>query len=470
VLIHMGHRNLARLLVAIGTLFAVLSILSIWVGRQVLDTGQWTTTSSRLLEDPAVQTVLAGYLVDQLYANVDVTAEVRSALPPRAQALAGPAAGALRRGAEDLAQRALDRPRVQLAWERANRAAHEQLVRVVKGGGDVVSTDQGAVTLDLKTMLDEIAQRAGVGSRVVAKIPADAAQIQIMKSDELGLAQSVAKLLRPLAIALTVLMLACFGGAIALARGKRRETLRAAGFGLIFAGALALAVRSVSGGIVVDQLATTASVTPAAQAAWDIGTSYLAGVAWATIAYGAIVVAGAWLAGPTAVAVTLRRGMAPYLRDWRVTYGAVAAVVIVVLLWAPTEWTRRLLPAITLMLLLVAGVEALRRATARDFPDAQRGEMSWSPRGVREAVGRTRTRIAARRGGRPPADGRTAAAVADDAALGRLERLAELHTAGALDDDEFAAAKRRVLAPDLTSSSPPALAGEQRLPEGGTAS
>src|SRR4051794_37730402 len=107
----MTRSVLRSILVVLGTLLALLAILAIWVSRQALETDQWTETSSKLLESPAVQSAVAGYLVDQLYANVDVTGQVRSALPKRAQPLAGAAAGALRRGAADGPPPALPRPR-----------------------------------------------------------------------------------------------------------------------------------------------------------------------------------------------------------------------------------------------------------------------------------------------------------------------------------------------------------------------
>src|SRR4051794_28630919 len=107
----MAHPVLSRILVVVGTLLAFLAVLAIWISRQALETDQWTQTSSELLESPAIRTALAGYLVDQLYANVDVTGQVRSALPKRAQPLAGAAAGALRRGAADGPPPALPRPR-----------------------------------------------------------------------------------------------------------------------------------------------------------------------------------------------------------------------------------------------------------------------------------------------------------------------------------------------------------------------
>ena len=57
--------------------------------------------------------------------------------------------------------------------------------------------------------------------------------------------------------------------------------------------------RSLAGGAVVDALATTEGVPPAADAAWGIGTSLLVEAATAMLAYGVVIVLAAWLAGPT---------------------------------------------------------------------------------------------------------------------------------------------------------------------------
>jgi hypothetical protein len=438
----MGRSVARTILVIAGTLLAFLAILAIWVSRQALETDQWTKTSSDLLESPAVQTAVAGYLVDQLYANVDVTGQVRSALPKRAQPLAGAAAGALRRGAEDVTRRALGRPRVQQLWEVANRNAHRQLVNVIEGGGNNVSTANGTVTLNLKGMLDDIAQRTGVGSRVAAKIPASAAQIRILRSSQLATAQKVGKALKPLAAVFVLLMLACFGGAIALGEGRRRRVLRATGFALVFAGVAALVTQKIAGDQVVSQLSSTASLEPAVSDAWSIGTSMLRDIAQATIAYGLVVVAGAWLAGPTGLAVSLRTWMAPYARDWRIAYGVSAGVILLVLLWGPTEGTRRPVPALILIVLVLAGVEVLRRQIAREHPDAERGESGAAAARARDLAGRARAAVAARTtvdNDLVPAGAGSTSAIAD------IERLEQLHRDGVLDDTEFAAAKHRVL-------------------------
>src|SRR4051812_43172889 len=196
------RKRVPAALIAIGSLLAVLAIFALWANRQLLDTDNWTDTSSKLLENDDVRGQLSIFLVDQLYANVDVTAQLREAFPPRAAPLAGPAAGALKdvavRGADGL----LQRPRVEALWENANRRAHARLINVVEGGGDVVSTEGGDVVLDLKELLGATADSVGVGARAEAALPADSAQITVLESDNLELAQDGLDLLQAAAIVL----------------------------------------------------------------------------------------------------------------------------------------------------------------------------------------------------------------------------------------------------------------------------
>ena len=95
----------------LASIIAFAAILAVWANRQVLNTDNWTNTSTELLENRQIRDQLAGYLVDQLYANVDVAGELREALPERLQPLAGPAAGGLRQLADRAAAGVLSRPR-----------------------------------------------------------------------------------------------------------------------------------------------------------------------------------------------------------------------------------------------------------------------------------------------------------------------------------------------------------------------
>ena len=424
------RRALPLTLITIGSVLAFLAIFAIWANRQLLDTDNWTDTSTQLLEDDEIRGQLSIYLIEQLYANVDVQAELADTLPPRLQPLAGPAAGAFQDLGVRGVDRLLERPRAQELWEQANRRAHRRFLQVVEdGGSDNVSTTGGDVTLDLKGILEQTQAQFGVGGRLAERLPADAAQLTILHSDELELAQDGVNLLKALAIILVILALGLMALGVYLARGWRRETLRACGFGLILAGVAALVARSLGGSAVVG-LAKTASVEPALENTWSISTSLLVEAASAAILYGIVVFFAAWLAGPTAWATSTRRALAPFLREPRFAYGGLALIVLLLLAWGPTPALRKALPALILVALLALGVETLRRRTAREFPNASRDEAMRSLRG-RWAAMRSR-------GDHPtPTNG--------SERLSELERLGALHKSGVLDDAEFQAQKARLL-------------------------
>ena len=416
-------------------MLAFFAIFAVWANRQALNTENWTETSSRLLENDDIRQQVAVFLVDQLYANVDVEGEIQSALPPRAQPLAGPIAGGVRNFAERAADELLGRPRPQKLWEEANRRAHRRLLQIVEGGGEVVGTQGGEVTLDLNALLGQTQQRVGAGGRLQEKIPPEAGQLTILRSDQLELAQDVVNLVKDLAVVLVVLALGLFVLAVALATGWRREALRAVGIGFVAAGAGALVARALAGNIVVDALTTTESVRPAAEATWTIGTSLLRDAAVALIGYGIVIVAAAWLAGRTRAATATRRALAPYLREPAIAFGAAAILLLLVVLWAPTPAWQRALPVLLMIGVVLLGVEALRRQTAQEFPDASREEAAIRRR---ERLSSLAEGVRGRRSG----SGRGSS---EEDRVAQLERLARLKETGALDAAEYEREKQRLL-------------------------
>jgi hypothetical protein len=363
------RRGAAIALLVAASVLAFATLFAVWIDRQVLNTDNWTASSSQMLDDPAIRARTAEYLTDQLYENVDVAAKIRAALPARAQFLAEPAAGLLRDRVELRAREALVRPQVQQLWANANRAAHKTLLQVLDGGGSTVSTEDGTVVLDLKALLGDLEQRSGLGERAAEALPASAAQITILESDELAVAQDVADVLDGLPILLGALSFALLGAALLVSPGYRRRALRLYGFGLVAAGAGALAIGSWAGALMVDSLAGTATAEPAVRAVWNIYDTLLVQAATATIGYGVVLIAGAWLAGRSRTAVATRHALAPYLREPLVAYGALAAVILVVIVWwAPTPATRNPVTAVALAGLLTLGLAGLRRQTAREVP------------------------------------------------------------------------------------------------------
>ena len=217
------HRKLGLALIVIASVIAFLAVFSIWANRQLLETDSWVETSTELLEDEEIRGQLSNFMVDTIYANVDVQGELAQTLPPRLQPLAGPAAGALRTLLDRLANEALQRPRVQEAWENINRAMHERLITVVEEDVDE------PVTLDLGDIVEGVGAQAGLN--IADRLPPDAGQIEVIPAEDLSTARKAVDLLEKLAIWLTLLALILFGrrdlpGPRLAPRGPARGRLR----------------------------------------------------------------------------------------------------------------------------------------------------------------------------------------------------------------------------------------------------
>jgi hypothetical protein len=349
-----------RALIVFASLLAFLATFAIWANRQLLETDTWEDTSTKLLEDDEIRSQVADFMVESLYANVDIQAELQQALPPRLQPLAGPAAAGLRELTLRLANQALERPRVQHLWEEANRAAHENLIDVVQHGGDE------DVNLDIGTIVGQLGAQAGVD--VSGRIPPGVAEIEVLPNDKLSAAQKAMKALRGLAIVLTVVALGLFALAIYLAQGWRREAVRSVGFAFIAVGIIVLVARSLAGDAVVDSLSSTEAVKPAVSNTWEIGTSLLSAQGGAMIFYGLFIVIGAWLSGPAGFARDARRAITPILERRLVAYSAMALVLLLLFIWSPTPGFERLPTSLLLIALSIVGLEFLRNRAVKDFP------------------------------------------------------------------------------------------------------
>jgi hypothetical protein len=442
-----------RAILALAAVLCVASIFAVWANRQLLDTGYWTRTNTKLLENRAIQGELSAYLTEQLYANVDLAGELRSGLPKELKPLAGPAAGGLRTVVEKGIVAALGTSQLQSLWRTASDLTHRQFVALIENKSKVVRTPGGgAVVLDLRPIVANLAARFGAPTTVIEKLRGTVGEITIVRSKTLETMQGAARGLRDLALVLPALALLLLALAVGLSRGRRSRALVAAGVVGVVAGLAALIVRSIAGTRVVDTLASTEAVRPAASAAWSIATSLLVELSAATIFVGAFVVLAGLLGGHSRGATATRRRLAPYLRDRPdVTFGAAAVALLLVFLWGPIAATQKLVGILVIAALTLLGVELLRRQTASEFPSAR-----YLPErdGLRRPVAGPRTRLEYR-GAKLRADaaGLATAATAGEhgrhasggAPVDQLERLAALHAAGALSDEEFAASKRALL-------------------------
>lgn len=457
-----GRRRTVKGLVILGSVLAFLSVFAIWIERQALNTDDWVQTSDRLLQNEEIRSAVADYLVDQLYENVDIEKELEDILPGDTKELAGPAAGGLRQVAGQGAEKVLETTTAQNLWEDANRSAHEQLVSVLEDKGETVSTEEGTVSLNLGSMITNLADQIGIGQSIAEKLPPDAGQIEILRSDQLKTAQNIAVAIKGLALVLSILTFAAFALAIYISREGRWVTVLFSGIGLIAAGFAVVIARKIAGGIVVDQLVTTESVKPAGEAAWSIGTSLMTSIATTIIVGGVLFAAAGWLSSPTRAARSTRKVIAPALQRYPgYVYAGLAIIVCIYFLSGPTQGLRSFLTTLILAGMAAFGIHELRKQTHEEFPDASfsdtfggtRDKVVTAVKGANLGERAAKLRLPEVR--RPPAPGKpggeaaaeapTAVLGGEDARLQRLERLATLHEKGVLSDEELAAEKARVL-------------------------
>jgi hypothetical protein len=392
------HRLLVPSLLALAAVIAFFACFAVWVNRQALNTDNWTKTSGQIVSNPAVQSALSVYLVNQLFASTNVTGKLEETLPSPLQGLSGPLTAGLRQIADQAVPKLLASPQVQELWERSNRAAHRQLLAILSGGGTVVGTRQGEVTLNLHELLLQLGAQLGLRNQVESAqqklsgstgasarstvekrlgitLPPSSGVITIMKASQLKTAQNIAKAIKGLAIVLPAVAIALFALAVGLAEGRRRRALRGTGWCLFGVGVALLLARRIAGAQIVSGLVSVPANKAAAEAVWSIGTSLLKDIAIAMLLYGLVLVAAAWLAGHTRPAVALRRAAAPLMREHPAgSYGAAGVLLLLVVLWGPTPSTRQILPVLGFAALAAFGVSVLRRQTAEEFPDATRGE------------------------------------------------------------------------------------------------
>jgi hypothetical protein len=414
-----GRIIAARILVVLGILLLVVSLLANFVKREALDEDHFRQTSEELIANDTIRNEVAATMVDRLYENVDVAAELKGQLPSNLQRLSGPIAGVSRELADRAAREILDRPALQQVFVDATSLAQAQFIAVLEDDSKAVSTTGGNVVLDIRPLVLELGDRFQFVSNLADRIPQDSAQVTILKSEDLETAQNLTQWLKAVANWIWVLVLVCWAIAIWLVPGRRRLEVRAIGIGLIVAGALVLVIRSAAGTYFVDNVVSVESVRPAASEVWRILTDSLASSAWVTIWVGVLAAIGAWLTGEGRRSVSSRRWLAPHLRRAGVAYAGFAVLLLIALWLLPVQEVRT---ELLLVILSVIGFEVLRNQVARETPAPA----------VAAAKVAVRDRLAVMR---PKSSSKAE----------ELERLAKLHDSGALSDEEFAAAKADLL-------------------------
>jgi len=383
------HHKTVVALVVIACVLAPIAGTAVWINNQVTQTDRYIRTVKPLASDPHIQAAIAANVTRTLFANVDVTARAKEVLPPRAAFLAPAVANGLHGYVQSATQRFLASDAFQRLWIELNRRAHRQLVKVLTGnGGRLVQTKNGKVVIDLAPALARVQQRLhDRGIEIFDRIPASTIRTNfvILDSEQLEQGQRGVRLLKALAIALPLIVLALFAAAIALSQRRRRTLLQAA-LGLAASMAVLGALLTIGRSVYLDQIAGPNLPRDAASAFYDVLVHYLRLGLRIIAAIALVVAAVAWLTGPYRAAVRIRgwfgsgvgrvqgeAGVAttPF-GHWvgenkrALRIGAILVPAAIFLFWnSPSLTVLIVLTVVTVLLLMV--IEVLGRAPAAEY-------------------------------------------------------------------------------------------------------
>ena len=152
------------------------------------------------------------------------------------------------------------------------------------------------MTTDLRAIVREAADRIGIGEQVADKIPADAGQIVVLRSDQLDTAQDAFQLLKTLAWVLNSDPRRFRERRMAPDRQAQRRSRRRSGRAR--RRSLGLVAANLTGNYLVNSLVSERNTRPAANDAWDILTELMRGSFRLLIVVGILFLVASWLAGP----------------------------------------------------------------------------------------------------------------------------------------------------------------------------
>jgi hypothetical protein len=305
---HRGRRIAATTLIVISCVLAPISVMSIWLRNQVLNTNRYVATVAPLATNPHVIDTAATGITNTLFSKVDVESEIKDALPSRASFLATPVSQGLHDLIQRVALQALQSKQFATIWKEANRRAHAQLNKALTGGGKVVSTANGKIVIDLAPIVEQVRlelKQRGVG--VFDRIPIDqlALKYEVADAHSLKSAQRATRALNTLSYALPILMLLTLGGGLWCSVDRRR-TLAHWGIGVAFAVAFLGLLVTIGRALYLNAVTTPALPQATAAAVFDTIVRYLRDGIRLVAVIGLLVAIVAWLIGPSRSAVRVR--------------------------------------------------------------------------------------------------------------------------------------------------------------------
>ncbi|MFE0174736.1 hypothetical protein ACFWZ2_20670 [Streptomyces sp. NPDC059002] len=265
---------LSAVLLVLACLLVPLGALSTWAKYEIGDTDNYVATMAPLASDSAVQTAVTDSVTESVMKEIDV----------------GPLQGTVETFVRDAVQSFTETSAFQTAWNAANRAAHDAVMRALNNGSD------SEVTIDLAPITEQIKkQLVDDGVPFAAKIPVKHTDVTVMQSKDLGNFRTVFHTLQVMGPWVPIVAVVCAATGILLA-ARRRRALIGTSLGAALAAAALLLALAIARALTLDDLPSDVS-RDATAAVYDALTATLRTTAWIVTGVGLVTALGLWLYG-----------------------------------------------------------------------------------------------------------------------------------------------------------------------------
>ncbi len=291
------RRRVLLVLLFLLTCLAILtSSVTVWVHQTVLNTDRWVSLVGPVAANPAVQAAMSEQIASQVIIALDVQQKLVNVLPPKAGFAAGPITQALQDQIQQRLAKRMASPEFQQAWITANRVAHAQIVRILRGDTPNLTIADGYIHLDLWPLIGQALtqlQQAGLipadanlpdvsnglspGAQAVIEkvlgvtLPADFGTVRLMPADKLVQAQQYVRYFDLITIATVLLAILLILVTIWYAPRRRWMVIYLAIGGAVAIILARFALQSVAGSIIdsLDDGDTATTVRGVLSAVFD---------------------------------------------------------------------------------------------------------------------------------------------------------------------------------------------------------
>jgi hypothetical protein len=318
----LGWRGpVATVLIVIGCILAPVSVVAVWSANQVSDTGRYIANIEPLIHEPAVQNALTDKVTTAITSHLNVTGYVSQAagllsgrgltrLGGLLNSFAPSIASAVTGYIHSTVHKIVSGPRFAQTWIQVNTVAHQTLVNALSGRGTTVKVVNDQVTIDLAPFINIVKQNlASRGFTLVNKLPPIHPQLALFSARDLVKARTLYRLINDLKIVLPILSLVLIALGVYIARRHRRALI---GAGLGFAASmLVLGIALlIARTIYLNTVPPSVLPSDAASVIYDTFVRFIKTALRTLLVVGLVVAAAAFLSGPSATAVRIRRGCA----------------------------------------------------------------------------------------------------------------------------------------------------------------